>query len=148
METTHQIEHRASAAEQARSQLLPTRFRLFLQAYLSLIRFDMYLARGDFEALYKKVRSCSVQQRAVSPDATEAICSAMDMACIWYWKEALCLQRSAATVCLLRKYAVSAELVIGAQQMPFKAHAWVEVEGQVVNDKSYMGELYATLDRC
>jgi hypothetical protein len=43
---------------------------------------------------------------------------------------------------------VSAHLVIGAQQMPFKAHAWVEVDGIVVNDKQYIGELYAILDRC
>src|SRR6267142_2468310 len=28
-------------------------------------------------------------------------------------------------------------MVIGAQQMPFKAHAWVEVDGRVVNDKPY-----------
>ena len=26
-------------------------------------------------------------------------------------------------------------MVIGAQQMPFKTHAWVEVDGRVVNDK-------------
>jgi hypothetical protein len=148
METTHQTEDRASSAEQARSQLLPTRFRLVLQAYLSLIRFDLYLARGDFKVLYEKVRSCSIRKNTISSHTTEAICAAVDMACIWYWKEALCLQRSAATVCLLRKYGVSADLVIGAQQMPFKAHAWVEVNGQVVNDKRYVGELYTTLDRC
>jgi uncharacterized membrane protein YcgQ (UPF0703/DUF1980 family) len=72
----------------------------------------------------------------------------MDMACIWYWKEALCLQRSAATACLLKKYGVPAQMVIGAQQMPFKAHAWVEVDGRVVNDKPYTPEMYAVLDRC
>jgi len=70
------------------------------------------------------------------------------MACIWYWKEALCLQRSAATACLLKKYGVPAQLVFGAQQMPFKAHAWVEVDGRVVNDKPYTSEMYAVLDRC
>ena len=32
--------------------------------------------------------------------------------------------------------------------MPFKAHAWVEVAGVVVNDKPYMPEMYAVLDRC
>jgi hypothetical protein len=147
METTHQTEYRAGAAER-RCGTLPGRFLLVLQAYLSLMRFDLYLARGDFETLYDKVRSCPVRQRAVSRDAAGEICAAVDMACIWYWKEALCLQRSAATVCLLRKHGVVAELVIGAQQMPFKAHAWVEVEGQVVNDKRYIGELYATLERC
>ena len=61
---------------------------------------------------------------------------------------ALCQQRSAATACLLRKCGVPAQLVIGAQQMPFKAHAWVEVDGRVVNDKPYTPEMYGVLDRC
>jgi len=60
----------------------------------------------------------------------------------------LCLQRSAATACLLKRFGVSAQLVIGAQQMPFKAHAWVEVDGVVVNDKPYTSEIYTVLDRC
>jgi len=123
---------------------------LFLvpKAYLLLILFDLYLARGNFTALYDKVRSCATSKKTASADATERICSAMDMACIWYWKEALCLQRSAATACLLKRYGVPAQMVIGAQQIPFKAHAWVEVGGQVVNDKKYTPEIYAVLDRC
>jgi hypothetical protein len=32
--------------------------------------------------------------------------------------------------------------------MPFKAHAWVEVGGHIVNDKPYTREMYAILDRC
>jgi hypothetical protein len=39
-------------------------------------------------------------------------------------------------------------MMIGAQQMPFRAHAWVEVDGHVVNDKPYMREMYAVLDEC
>jgi hypothetical protein len=39
-------------------------------------------------------------------------------------------------------------MMIGAQQTPFKAHAWVEVGGRVVNDKPYTSEMYAVLDRC
>ena len=76
------------------------------------------------------------------------VCAAVDMACIWYWKQVLCLQRSAATACLLKRQGVAAEMMIGAQQMPFKAHAWVEVGGRVVNDKPYMREMYAVLDQC
>jgi hypothetical protein len=121
---------------------------LVLKAYLELIRFDFYLARGNFAVLYNKVRKHPVGKKAAAPDAVERICSAVDMACIWYWKEALCLQRSAATACLLKKYGVSAQLVIGAQHKPFKAHAWVEVSGRVVNDKPYVPEMYAVLDRC
>ena len=121
---------------------------LGIKAYLLLIYFDLYLARGNFEALYERVRRFPVRKITLPEDAVRRICSAMDMACIWYWQEALCLQRSAATTCLLRRYGVPAQLVIGAQQLPFKAHAWVEVDRQVVNDKPYMHEMYAVLDRC
>jgi len=121
---------------------------LVLKAYLKLIHFDLYLARGNFAALYNKVRVYPIAKKSPTPDAVERICHAVDMACIWYWKEALCLQRSAAAACLLKKYGVPAQMVIGAQQMPFKAHAWVEVDGRVVNDKLYTPEMYAVLDRC
>jgi hypothetical protein len=39
-------------------------------------------------------------------------------------------------------------MVIGAQAMPFRAHAWVEIGGHIVNDKPYTREMYAILDRC
>jgi hypothetical protein len=121
---------------------------LAFKAYGKLIHFDLYLARGNFSALYEKVRNYPVRKKPRSSPSIEEICAAMDMASIWYWKEALCLQRSAATACLLRNYGIPAQLVIGAQQMPFKAHAWVEAEGRVVNDKPYMHEMYGVLDRC
>jgi len=121
---------------------------LVLKAYLKLIHFDLYLARDNFAALYDKVRKYPVGKQAPAADTVERICSAVDMACVWYGKEALCLQRSAATACLLKKHGVPAQMVIGAQKMPFKAHAWVEVDGRVVNDKSYTPEIYAVLDRC
>jgi len=121
---------------------------LVLRAYLRLIQFDMYLARGNFKELYDQVRAYPVRRVPAPVAAIEQICSAADMACIWYWKEVLCLQRSAATACLLKRCGVPAQMMIGAQQMPFKAHAWVEVDGRVVNDKPYMREMYAVLDKC
>lgn len=119
-----------------------------LRAYLSLICFDFYLARGNFAALYQKVRNYPLGRAVGPPDVTEKICSAVDAACIWYWKEVRCLQRSASTACLLKRSGVPAQMMIGAQQMPFKAHAWVEVDGRVVNDKPHMREVYAVLDQC
>jgi hypothetical protein len=121
---------------------------LVLKAYLQLVRFDFYLARRDFTALHTKVRKCPVRVPTKFPPSIEEICAAVDLACIWYLKEVLCLQRSAATACLLKSRGIQAEMVIGAQQMPFKAHAWVEVGGRVVNDKPYTPEMYAVLDRC
>ncbi len=121
---------------------------LVLQAYLKLLHFHLYLVRGDFSALYERVRKSAVNKTAPIPDGVERICAAVDMACIWYWKEVFCLQRSAATACLLKRYGHPAQLVIGARFAPFKAHAWVELDGQVVNDKPYVPEIYGVLDRC
>lgn len=121
---------------------------LVLRAYLRLIYFDFYLARGNFADLYQKVRNYPTGTSVILPDAAERISAAVDMACIWYWKGVLCLQRSAATACLLKRCGVPAQMIIGAQQMPFKAHAWVEVDGRVVNDKPYMREKYAVLGQC
>ena len=121
---------------------------IVLKAFLSLVLFDRYLVGGDFNALYEKVRLCKPRSKMPELGTVERICAAIDMACIWYWKEVKCLQRSAATAWLLKREGVGAELVIGAQQMPFRAHAWVEVEGRVVNDKSYTNEIYTVLERC
>ena len=121
---------------------------LTVKAYFKLVQFDLYLARRNFAALYDAVRRHSLGNTPCSSDVIERVCSSMDMACLWYWKEVLCLQRSAATTCLLRSHGVPAQMVIGTQQMPFKAHAWVEVERRVVNDKPYVSEIYMVLDRC
>lgn len=121
---------------------------LVCRAYLKLIEFEVYLTRGSFHALYEKVRCYPVGKSGVSVGVVEQVCAAVDMACIWYWKEVLCLQRSAATTCLLKQFGVPAQMILGAQQIPFKAHAWVEVDGHVVNDKAYMREMYAVLEKC
>ena len=123
------------------------KFRV-LKAYWTLISFDLYLARGDFGALRNRVRNYPIRMQTSCAETVGQVCSAVDMACIWYWKEVLCLQRSAATTCLLKRYGIAACMVVGAQQMPFKAHAWVEADGRVVNDKPYIHEMYAVLDKC
>ena len=120
---------------------------LVLRAFLELLLLEIDLERKDFASLYDKVRSCSTRT-APSTVSLGELCFAIDKACIWYPKTVLCLQRSAATTRYLRKHGISAQLVIGAQQFPFRAHAWVEFEGRVINDKPYMQEMYAVLDRC
>jgi hypothetical protein len=120
---------------------------LTLRAYAYLILFELYLVRRNFAALYSKVRDQKIGRTVDIPQVVETVCTAVDVACIWYWKEVLCLQRSATTTYLLKRYGIQAEMIIGAQQMPVKAHAWVEVDGRVVNDKPYMRKIYAVLDR-
>jgi Transglutaminase-like superfamily len=122
--------------------------RMVLRAYLELLRFDVYIRRNDFPSLYRRVRNCPLHPKTASPGVAEQISRAVDWACVLYFKQVLCLERSAVTTCLLKAHGISAEMVIGARQIPFNAHAWVEVGGKVVNDKPYVSEMYAILDRC
>jgi Transglutaminase-like superfamily len=122
--------------------------RLVFRAYWEVIRFDAYLMRRDFAGLCGAVRDCRTDRPVTSDAVIERICAAVDLACIWYWKQALCLQRSAVTARLLKQHGVPAELVIGVQTMPVRAHAWVEVGRAVVNDRPYIRDIYTVLDRC
>ena len=120
---------------------------LVLRAISELLWIDLLLLRG-FPRLYQAVRS--FPRRSGNPDSAcrREICHAVDLACVFYFKRVRCLQRSAAATRLLRHAGIAAEMVIGIQPCPFRAHAWVEVAGSVVTDKPYVAALYAVMDRC
>lgn len=119
-----------------------------LRAYLELIFIDLLLRFRDFPALYERVRRVSSARAGSGTRSAEEICRAVDLACVFYWKQVACLQRSAVTTMALRRHGIAASLVIGAQPLPFRAHAWVETGGKVLNDKAYISEIYPVLDRC
>lgn len=119
---------------------------LILRAYWQLIRFNFLITTCDFARVYREVRDAPL--KPLRDSSVETVCRAVDIASIWFWKEVRCLQRSAATTYMLRNSGVPARLVLGVQPLPFKAHAWVEVEGFIVNDKPQVAERYAIIDRC
>ena len=121
---------------------------LHAEAWCHLIRFEVVLLFQRFATLYNKVRNHPVDTHPSYPRDVEEIVAAFESACVWYPKQVRCLQRSAALTCLLRDNGIPARMVIGTQKRPFKAHAWVEVNGRVANDKDYTAEMYAVLDRC
>lgn len=118
-------------------------------AWCGLAVVDGLLKIAGFERFHRFMRSWPVRGKAPG-DSTlpKRTCAAVDRAATYYFKRAWCLQRSAATVCLLRLRGVPAELVIGARKMPFAAHAWVEVDGRVLNNHSIVQEQYTVLERC
>ena len=123
--------------------------RLLLEAYLLLLRLEWEMRLGDLQSLHNIVRRRKVAKaRWRSPASLDALNHAIDLACVFYFKQVLCLQRSAATTLLLRRYGHAAEMVFGVQLVPFKSHAWVEVNAQVVNDKPYVRDIYGELERC
>ena len=122
--------------------------KMIARAYAELLSLEYFLIRKDFASIHDRVRNIPVCPRSRPATSIQKVCDAIDLAAALYFKQALCLQRSAATASLLKKYGFAAEMVIGVQQLPFLAHAWVEVERLVVNDKPYMPEIYSVLTRC
>ena len=121
---------------------------LILQSWMWMLYFDFLMLVRGFDAVHSAVRrqhSTSLQS-PITDDT--AICHAVDLACVFYFKPVLCLQRSAVTIILLRRHGWHAEMVIGAQLLPFQSHAWVEIRGRVVNDKPYINQIFQVLDRC
>src|SRR5258708_6883957 len=122
---------------------------LFWKAFFGLLAFDLLLGLGDFAAVHRRVRGWKVNRIVAPTDELKArICDVVNRACVWYPKRALCLQRSAVTTCLLRSCGVPAQMVMGAQKLPFKAHAWVEVDGKAVNERSDVQSIYGVWERC
>ena len=119
---------------------------LVLQAWIALVLLDLASLRG-FRFVYTLVRRCPVARRRPSADCIEAVCRAVDEACVWYVKRSYCLQRSAVTTWLMRRKGVAAELIIGYRPVPIESHAWVEVDGKVVNDRPQYQKFFQVLER-
>lgn len=123
--------------------------RLVLESWLWLLYVDLLLCFRGFGDLHRVVENAVIQPRDEHVSITsETLTRAVDLASVFYFKQALCLQRSAAATLLLRKHGWEAEMVIGAQVAPPKWHAWVEIKGVVVNDRPYMLDIYQVLKRC
>src|SRR5260370_19503425 len=110
--------------------------------------FCLLLIVRTFATRHRIGRNWEVTSKEPASEVSNRVCDAVNHACIWYPKRALCLQRSAVTTCLLRSCGVPAQMVIGAQKLPFKAHAWVEVNGRPVNERTDVQTIYGVWERC
>lgn len=119
-----------------------------LAAFLGLTVINIMLKLVSFSAFYHTVKRWPVSGGHGDPEAVTPVCDAVDKATTWYPKQAMCLQRSAVATCLLRSRGLPAQMVIGCRKIPFKSHAWAELYGLVVNDKTKVQEFYRVLDRC
>jgi hypothetical protein len=120
--------------------------RRVFKSWLLLLYFDWLMRFRGFQRVHAVVREQKLLPKV--PVSDRELSHAIDLACVFYFKRVLCLQRSAAAAVLLRRYGWNAEMVLGAQLLPFQSHAWVEVDGRVVNDKPYITEMFQVLERC
>ena len=117
-------------------------------AFLALLGFDVLLKFRGFHSLIEKVRRWPTAKPGTTDrDLSRRVRAMVDRAQMYYPKKAMCLQHSAVLTCLLRRRGVPAEMVLAAKDFPPSGHAWVEVEGQVVNDSQAVKRKYRVLKR-
>ncbi|HLG59551.1 MAG TPA: lasso peptide biosynthesis B2 protein [Vicinamibacterales bacterium] len=116
---------------------------LVLRALYELLRYDIVHALCGFGPLQRALAGEFVPTRTLDAEEEEALCDAVLTATCLYWKPVMCLQRSYCTLRLFRSLGGDARMVIGYRPVPFFAHAWVEVDGRVVNDSpAYQARLH------
>lgn len=124
------------------------RLRLYtLTAFLGIATINLVLRILGFYRLCEAIKTWPVNERVLGLEPKKQVCEAVQKAASWYPRQSVCLQRSAVATCLLRQSGVAADLVIGCRKIPFGAHAWVEVAGEVANDKRQVQEFYKVLSR-
>ena len=133
---------RVSAGDCRRACLLAG---LTVTAWVALVAFDLARPSGFARMCrWLQRRRPSTRRSGVAADD---IVWAVDEACVWYVKRAACLQRSMVATWLLRRHGIGAQLVIGCRPLPFESHAWVEVDGRVINDLPQYQRAFVVLNR-
>src|SRR5580693_988416 len=105
-----------------------------VQALWEIARYDLINSTLGYQFIHRQLERQRVSREPVQPQAEALVCDAVSLASCIYVKPVLCLQRSVAEARMLRRRGISARLVIGYRPSPFFSHAWVEVDGRVVND--------------
>jgi hypothetical protein len=126
---------------------MPLSFAWFALAYLALLACDACLKLAGYNRFQRAVSRFPLRPRRGFAPSPRALARVVDRAAAYYFKRAWCLQRSAVTAVLLRLLGWPAQVVIGVRRIPFLAHAWVEVDFAVINDREAVGRFYERIDR-
>jgi len=108
---------------------------LVVRAMYEMVRYDVVHGAFGVSCLERQNRPVRTR-KAVGEALERAVCDAVVLASCFYWKPVLCLQRSICALRVLRSRGIAARVVVGYRPAPFFSHAWVEIDGRVVNDSA------------
>lgn len=122
------------------------RVRLTVSAVALLVWVDIALRTRGFRAVRRLLarRPAVIAGRTIGVDE---VCEAVNFACGLSLAPPLCLRRSILTALMLRRKGVPASLVLGITPLGGRGHAWVEVDGRIVNDRFFTASDYFVIDR-
>ncbi len=121
---------------------------IVLEAFWELVCYDVFIRVNTFAELHSRVKNQKTKAGRPSSTNPSAICDGLGVACGLYPTETFCLKRSYVLVRMLRRRAVDARMIFGVQKLPFKAHAWVEVDGIPIDDLQVLREHFTVLEAC
>jgi hypothetical protein len=113
-------------------------------AAVAIMDVALRVAGLDRTISFAKRLAGSRAHAVVDHELSAAVAHRLATAAAFYPRRALCLEQSLALFVLLRRVGVGAVLKIGVQPLPFYAHAWVEVDGQPLNEQHGRIEQLAT----
>jgi hypothetical protein len=123
------------------------RIVLAVRAMWELCRYDLAVATSGFRGVHRKLLGLACGRRSSHSGLEMVVPRTVTAVSSFYWKRVPCLQRSVVTARLLRRYGIEAQVVIGCRAAPFASHAWVEVNGRVINDSSGYQQKLRVLER-
>lgn len=113
-----------------------------LKCYLSLIKVHFCLKFFGFYGLIKMIKrhrpSSREQQMQPNAQDLENLSDNLNKACLLFPKKIKCLEWAASFVLLSLSHKWPCNLVIGVQNFPFLAHAWVEYNDEVIFDNKLL----------
>jgi hypothetical protein len=118
-----------------------------LKALLLLAAYDLCVSVFGFAGWRRSLKIFQVKHPNSREPTLGPVVQAVSSGCKLYPKNVQCLQRATVLACLLKLEGISCVLVIGAKRFPFGAHAWVELEGDVVLDDPNRVRQYSILER-
>jgi hypothetical protein len=126
---------------------LYSRTLLVMRVLWELLRYDLVAAVFGFRGVHVGLCRRVSERRFHRYELEHAICQTVELVSSFYWRRMLCLKRSVVTARVLHAHGIAAEVVIGYRFAPFFSHAWVEVDGRVVNDSSAYPQKLRVLER-
>jgi hypothetical protein len=123
---------------------IPSVFRcgLLIAWFKSLLRIRGFLS--TLEWIRRRVERLPATTEA-ELGTVKGVEYAVAMAGAFYPGRAKCLEQSLTLYYLLRRQGVAAVYCQGVQPYPFQAHAWIEYQGEIINDVPEHARFFARL---
>lgn len=120
---------------------------LILKAFFYLCKSHFILKISKINGLIGEINRNKIKTRSAvsSVEQSLVLASALDSACLFFPRNTACLLYAASLLMLHRNQNLECNFVIGVQNAPFYAHAWIEVDNTVINDNPELNKKLAPI---